>query len=143
MIDGNIKREVNKIEFNYEKYETSSFSFFLEEFVMLSTLNYHKPKTTKILPYVHCGTFETRSTTANDHYLFYSNITNLGIYMGMKTPTITWSSPLFQQINYLIVRMLRIHSSLWNNLLNMGKTNKFYSLIQSESFAFLLYIDEF
>jgi hypothetical protein len=94
---------------------------------MLRTFNYHKykPKIYASLPFFHCGTFETRSTTTiNDHYLFYSNITNLGIYMGMKTPTITWSSPLFQHIIYLTIQIPIRCSSLWNNLLNMGKENK-------------------
>ncbi len=122
MIDGTVKVEVNKIDL-----KIYILFFFLEECVILRTFNYHKYKS-KIyasLPFIHCGTFETRSTTTtNDHYLFYSNVTNLGIYMGKKLPTITWSSPLFQQINYLIVRIPRIHSSLWNNLLNMGKKNK-------------------
>ncbi len=72
------------------------------------------------------NSFETRSTaTTNNHHVFYSNITSLRIYLIMKIrPTIPWSSPLFQQVNYLIVQMPKIPSSFWNNLLNMGKKNK-------------------
>ncbi|CAF1427415.1 unnamed protein product [Rotaria sordida] len=94
-----------------------------EEFVMLRTLNYHKHKSTinPDIPCIYCGSFDTRSTTAmiDDHYSFYSNMRNLKIVMTEKRPNITWSSPLFQQITYLLVEMPIINSSWWNNLFNI------------------------
>ncbi len=77
------------------------------------------------MPVIDYKSFETRSTTTNDHYIFYLDITKLRIYLIMQIPTVTWSSSsLFQQIKYLIIQMPTIDLSLWNNLLNMGKKNK-------------------
>ncbi|CAF3864820.1 unnamed protein product [Rotaria sp. Silwood1] len=94
-----------------------------EEFVMLRTLNYHKHKSTiaTYIPCIYCGSFDTRSTTAmiDDHYSFYSNIRHLKIVMTEKRPNVTWSSPLFQQITYLLVEIPIINSSWWNNLFSI------------------------
>ncbi|CAF3114786.1 unnamed protein product [Rotaria sp. Silwood2] len=57
--------------------------------------------------------------TTNDHHLFYSEVKDLRIYLTTIRPTITWYFPLFKQIVYLTIQMPIIHSSLWNNLLNI------------------------
>jgi len=93
---------------------------------MLRTLNYHKPKLNVLvhMSYIYCQSFQTRSTTKqNDHHLFYPDIKDLMIYMTRKRPTVTWSSPLYPQTNYLFVEMPIIHSSWWNNLFNFSKNN--------------------
>jgi len=93
---------------------------------MLCTLNYHKHKSNIniTMPFIYSGTFDTRSTTTitNDH-LFYLKIRKFKIHMTKKTPNVTWSSSLFQQINYLIIQMPIIHLSWWDYLLNIGKNN--------------------
>ncbi|CAF4031151.1 unnamed protein product, partial [Rotaria sordida] len=100
------------------------------DYIMLRTLNYHKRKSNLYtnMPLISSGFFETRSTmkTINDHYLFYVNEMDLGIYITPERPTITCSSPLFQQIISIKLEMPIIRSSLWNNLLNIvnfGETN--------------------
>jgi len=103
------------------------FVFILEEFVVLRTLNYHKHKPNIIvnMPFIYSQSFKTESTmTTNDHYLFYPDIEDIRICMTKKRPTITWCSPLFQQINDLTIEMPRT-LSVWNSLLNIGKNNLF------------------
>jgi hypothetical protein len=76
------------------------------------------------IPFIYWGSFETQSTTTiNDHHDFYSNEQDLRINMTTREPTVTWSSPLFQQVNYLAVQMPIKHLSFWTNLLNICKYN--------------------
>ena len=103
--------------------------FFLEEFIMLRTLYYHKRKsnTNITMPFIYSGSFETRSTTTtmvNDHYLFYSDIRKLRIRMTKEKPKDTCFSSLFQQIDYLIIEMPIIRFTFWNYLLNISKNNR-------------------
>jgi len=108
---------------------------------MLRTLNYHKQKlyASINIPFIYSGTFETRSTTSiNDHCLFYSNEKNLRIYMTEQRSTVTWSSPLFKQITDLVVYIPKIPSTLWNNLLNIGK-NKISLLSIKIIYFFIIY----
>jgi hypothetical protein len=98
---------------------------------MLRTLNYHKCNLSVYanIPFIDSKTFETRSTTSiNDHSLFYTNEKKLRTYLTKKRSIVTWSSPLFQQVTSLIVYLPLIPSSLWNNLINIGK-NKILFLI--------------
>lgn len=93
---------------------------------MLRTLNFEKHKTNVYvnIPFIYWGSFETRSTTTiNDHHVFYSNEKDLRINMTTIKPTITWSSSLFQQVNYLFVHNPNKRLSLWKNLLNFRQTN--------------------
>jgi hypothetical protein len=78
--------------------------------------------------------------TINDHYLFYSDIRRIKIYLAKIKSTVTWSSPLYKNIHYLTVQMPTIpYSSLWNQLLKTSKKNlSSFSLIQIEFFFFLL-----
>jgi len=104
---------------------------------MLRTFNYrqHNPGIDIFIPIIHCETFQTRSTsTKNDHHLFYSNIEDLTLYITEQQPTITWSSPLFRQITNLTIEMPMISSSIWHNLLNIGKKNIFSLLYLSKLF---------
>ncbi|CAF2684095.1 unnamed protein product [Rotaria sp. Silwood2] len=89
---------------------------------MLRTLNYekHKSDVHVYVPFIYWGSFETRSA-ANDHYLFYSNQTDLRIYMTTIRPMVTWSFPLFQQITSLSIFIQKKRLSLSNNLLNIFK----------------------
>ncbi len=110
---------------------------------MLRTLNYHKRKSNLYvnIPFISSGFFETRSTmkTINDHHLFYVNETDLRIYITPERPTVTWSSPLFQQIEYVKVGMPIIRSSLWNSLLDLGKNNVFiFNLFSQNNLPFFL-----
>jgi hypothetical protein len=111
------------MNFCFEQY---LYIFFLrlEEYVMLRTSNYykHKPNVNINIPFIYYGSFQTQSTTTiNDHHRFYSNIKTLRIYLIKKTPIMIWSSPLFQQINHLILQMPSKRTSLWNDLLDIGK----------------------
>jgi hypothetical protein len=54
------------------------------------------------MPFVISETFETLSTTIDDHHLFYPDIKRFRIYISEKTPTITWSSSLYHHITDLI-----------------------------------------
>ncbi len=65
----------------------------------------------------------------DDHYRFYSDVKVLRICMTKKRPTITWSVPLFQQINHLIIEIPR-KLSAWNTLLNIGKNNLFFIIYE-------------
>jgi hypothetical protein len=90
---------------------------------MLRTLNYHKHRSTmcKEMPYIISRSFDTRSTMAtNDHYLFYPDLKKFRIFITKKRPTISWSSSLYPQINYLIIEIQR-NLSIWNSLLNISK----------------------
>ncbi|CAF2104816.1 unnamed protein product [Rotaria magnacalcarata] len=94
-----------------------------DELIILRTMNYIKGKfTVKInIPCIHCRTFETRTTerTIDDHYSFYSDITQLKLYIQNKKSNVTCSSPLFQNVTNLLVEMPIIKSSWWNNLFNI------------------------
>jgi len=109
---------------------------------MLRTLNYHKYKSTLNvnIPSIYCESFETRSTTTiiDDHYSFYSDIKDLILYMREKRPNVTWSSCLFQQITYLLVEIPTIHSSWWNNLLNIGKNNIFFIIYSTRIIHYII-----
>jgi hypothetical protein len=111
-------------EQNYILYIQRYF-FFVEEIVMLRTMNYrkHKVNVSIHIPMLHGGSFETQSTASNDHHLFYSDIEKLRVSITKKMPVVTWSSARFQQIKSLIVEVPIIRSSLWNKLSNMGKKN--------------------
>jgi hypothetical protein len=75
--------------------------------------------------------------TINDHHLFYVTETDLRIYITPERPTVTWSSPLFQQIEYVKVGMPIIRSSLWNSLLDLGKNNVFiFNLFSQNNLPF-------
>ena len=81
---------------------------------------------------VHC---ETRSTSiTNDHHRFYSHIEDLYLYITEQQPTITWSSPLFQKVTNLTVKIPMISSSLWHKLFNVGKKNIFNLIYLNKSF---------
>jgi hypothetical protein len=100
--------------------------FFVEEIVMLRTMNYRKDKANISIhiPPIHGGSFETQSTASNDHHhLLYSDIEKLRVFITNKMPVVIWSSAHFQQIKSLIVDVLIIRSSLWNKLSNIGKKN--------------------
>ena len=91
---------------------------------MLRTLNFEKRKTNVYvnIPCIYWGSYETQSTTTiNDHHVFYSNEKDLRINMTEIEPTITWSSPLFQQVSNLAIQMPIKCLSLWNNLLDICK----------------------
>jgi hypothetical protein len=120
----------------------NSFVCLLEEFVMLRTLNYQKSKSgvySKI-PCICWPSFQTRTTlqTKTDHHLFYTKEKVLRIFMTNRRPTITWYFPLFQQITYLQILMSNESSSLWDNLLNIGKKH-----IHSVSFFSVFYCSIF
>ncbi len=88
---------------------------------MLRTLNYHNTSQMQMyMSCIYCRSFQTRSTTT-DHHSFYPDIRNLMIYMTKRRTTVTWSSPLYPQISYLIIEMQIIRSSLWDNFLSIGK----------------------
>ncbi|CAF3953607.1 unnamed protein product [Rotaria sordida] len=94
-----------------------------DELIILRTKNYIKGKfTAKInISCIHCRTFETRTTekTIDDHYSFYSDITQLILYIQNKKSNVTWSFPLFQNVTNLLVEMPIIKSSWWKNLFNI------------------------
>ncbi|CAF0734606.1 unnamed protein product [Adineta steineri] len=77
------------------------------EFVMLSTLNYHKRRSmVAVYPVgIDYTSFDTRSTTTtpDNHYLFYTHLKDLTIFVQNKRENITWSSSLFQHITDLVV----------------------------------------
>jgi hypothetical protein len=97
---------------------------------MLRTLNYdkHKSKCTIYIPVITTRSFETLSTTTDDHHLFYPLIYELNICITKKRPMITWSSPLYQEVINLIIE-ISPRSSIWNSLLNIGKYNTALSVI--------------
>jgi hypothetical protein len=103
--------------------------FFLEEFVMLQTLNHSKYHSNirVVNPHLNWESCETRSTkTINDNHLFHLNIKDLSIYLTKTRPTITWSSPIYKNIDNLHIHIPIIYyPSLWNKLLNNGKKNLF------------------
>ncbi|CAF4953276.1 unnamed protein product [Rotaria sp. Silwood1] len=94
-----------------------------EEYIVLRTLNYGKRKSiSKVeLGFLNCATFEIRSTrkTRDDHYSFYSDIEDIELYITNERSNVTWSSPLFQHITYLVIEMSIIKSSWWNYLSNI------------------------
>ncbi|CAF3783030.1 unnamed protein product, partial [Rotaria sordida] len=93
------------------------------EYLILHTFNYRQNRyTTNItIPIVNCETFQVRSTSIqNDQHLFYSIIEDLCLYLTDQQATITWSSPLFQQVKSLAIEMPIISASWWNNLLNIA-----------------------
>ncbi|CAM4760894.1 unnamed protein product [Rotaria magnacalcarata] len=95
-----------------------------EEFVMLRTLNYekHKSNINITIPFIFCDSFETRSTiTTIDHHRFYSNQEQLKIYLTSRTPLVTWSLPLFQQVTALSIFIPKKRLSLSNTLFNIFK----------------------
>jgi len=95
---------------------------------MLHTFNYRQRNliTIRSTPIINCATFQIRSTsTKNDHHLFYSIIEDLNLYMTEQQSTITWSSPLFQQVTNLTIYMPMISSSWWQHLLNIVKKSMF------------------
>lgn len=100
--------------------------FILEEFIMLRTLNYdkHKMTSTIYIPVVTSQSFETLSTTTDDHHLFYPCVYEFSICITKKRPSITWTSPLYQHIFHLTIEISSC-SSIWNSLLNIGKNNIF------------------
>jgi hypothetical protein len=75
----------------------------------------------------------------DDHYLFYVNERDLRIYITSERPTVTYSSPLFQQIRYLKLELPTISSSLLNKLLDIGKKNISLILICSIRIIYFLY----
>jgi hypothetical protein len=85
------------------------------------------------MPFVNSETFETLSTTTDDHHLFYPDMKIFRIYISKRTPTITWPSPLHQHVEHLIIKIPRI-SSIWNSLLTIGEYN--ISFIYSEEFLY-------
>ncbi len=91
---------------------------------MLRTLNYDKHESPSIacVPGITTQSFETLSTTTDDHYLFYPGVYKFRIYIAKKRPTITWSTPLYQHIQHLTIEISSC-SSIWNRLLNIGKNN--------------------
>jgi hypothetical protein len=114
---------------------------------MSRTLNYTKGRlTTQVkVPLVTCGTFETRSTrqTIDDHYSFYSDIKNLKLFIDNERSNVTWSSPLFEHINDLLVDMAIIKSSWRNNLFNIGKNKRlFVSIYFIKTIHFISYKKE-
>ncbi|CAF3905482.1 unnamed protein product [Rotaria sordida] len=92
-----------------------------KEYIIVRTLNCSKRISIAKLhvPFLFCETFETQSTrkTIDDHYSFYSDITNLKLYINERS-NVTWSSPLFQHITYLLVE-IPIIKSWWNYLFNI------------------------
>lgn len=121
---------MSKIKVDFLKLNKISFFLFFssEEFIMLCTLNYHKdkPNSDTFINCLYCRSFQTRSTTTiNNHHLFYPDQKRLLIYITKTRPTVTWSSPLFQQINDLFIETPIIPSSLWSNLWNMGRNHFF------------------
>ncbi|CAF1452786.1 unnamed protein product, partial [Adineta steineri] len=94
------------------------------EFVMLSTLNYHKRRSmVAVYPVgIDYTSFDTRSTTTttrDNHYLFYTHLKDLTIFVQNKRENITWSSSLFQHITYLVVTTPVRNLSWWNSLFNI------------------------
>jgi hypothetical protein len=88
------------------------------------------------MPMIHCETFETRSTSStNDHHHFYSNQKDLILCITEQKPTVTWSCPLFQHITNLTIEMPMRCSSLWHNLLNIGKKNIFTGVFLKRLFV--------
>ncbi|CAF4110895.1 unnamed protein product, partial [Rotaria magnacalcarata] len=64
----------------------------------------------------------TRSTiTTIDHHRFYSNQEQLKIYLTSRTPLVTWSLPLFQQVTALSIFIPKKRLSLSNTLFNIFK----------------------
>jgi hypothetical protein len=105
--------------------------FILEEYVILRTLNYHKHKANinPVIPFIFSQSFEMESTmTTKDNYVFYDDIKILRMCMMKRRPTITWSFPLFQQVNHLIIQIPRSYS-IWKNLLNISKNNLFFFIM--------------
>jgi len=104
---------------------------------MLRTLNYdkHTPTSVLYIPVITSQSFETLSTTTDDHYLFYPRISKFSICIAKKRPTITWSSPLYQHVLHLNIE-ISSDSSIWNSLLNIGKNNilSFIDLIRENYF---------
>jgi len=113
---------------------------------MLRTFNYSTSKSNAmvLVPFVNCGTFETRSTrtTIDDHYSFYSDITDLKLYLLNERSNFTCSSPLFQHVTNLLVEIPIIKSSWWNNLSSIGKKQSFYELILMRRIHFISYKKE-
>lgn len=112
---------------------------------MLRTLNYHKCDSSICanIPFIYSNTFEVRSTTSiNDHSLFYVNKTDLRICLTKKRSPVTWSSPLFQHVTYLIIEMSVKPATLWDNLLNTGKQSISFLFAFNKKNSFLLFIDE-
>lgn len=99
--------------------------FFLSgEHVILHTSNYrqHNEAVKIVIPIINCSTFQIRSaSTKHDYRLFCSVLKKLSLCMTEQQPTITWSSPLFQQVTDLTIQMPMISSSWWHRLLNIGK----------------------
>ncbi|CAF1363778.1 unnamed protein product [Rotaria sordida] len=115
---------------------------------MLRTSNYHKHKSNGYvnIPFIFCGSFETRSTrttTINDHHLFYSNETKLGLCL-LNRQIITWSCPLFQQIKYLVIQLVSIQSLLSNNLCDIvnSRQEKFndYAKLSVDCFSHFVHL---
>jgi hypothetical protein len=73
-----------------------------------------------MLPYVHSETFETLSTTTEDHYVFYPDIDLFNVYISERPPVVTWPSSLYHHVNYLLIEIPKI-SSIWNSLLTIGE----------------------
>ncbi|CAF4338579.1 unnamed protein product, partial [Adineta steineri] len=93
------------------------------EFIMLRTLNYHKHKSNIYtnMPLIPSGSFNTQSTmeNINDHYFFYKNEIDLRLYITSERPNITYSSPLFQQIEFFKLEISKIPSTWLNKFLNI------------------------
>ncbi|CAF1573938.1 unnamed protein product, partial [Adineta steineri] len=123
---------INSFKYFVNKYSNwhmiidqwSSAYSVLAEFIMLRTLNYHKHKSNPYtyIPSIPSGSFNTQLTMENiddHHYLFYKNKIDLRLYMTSERPTITYSSPLFQQIKFFTLEMSKIPSTWLNNFLDI------------------------
>ncbi|CAF3938525.1 unnamed protein product [Adineta steineri] len=98
------------------------------ECIMLRTLNYHKHKSNPYtyIPSIPSGSFNSQSTMENidDHYLFYKNEIDLRLYITSERPNITYSSPLFQQIEFFKLEISKIPSTWLNNFLDIVNFHK-------------------
>ncbi len=91
---------------------------------MLRTLNYDKHESISVvyIPVITTQSFETLSTTVDDHHLFFQGAYEFSLCIAKKRPTITWSSPLYQDVLHLTIEISSC-SAIWNSLLNIGKNN--------------------
>ncbi|CAF4365179.1 unnamed protein product [Adineta steineri] len=80
------------------------------------------------IDYTSFDTRSTTTTTPDNHYLFYTHLKDLTIFVQNKRENITWSSSLFQHITYLVVTTPVRNLSWWNSLSNIGKNNTHISL---------------
>jgi hypothetical protein len=119
---------------------TNTYFVSKEEYIVLRTSNFykHKLKIEIALRPIFSRPFKTRSTLlTNDHHLFYPDLEYLIIYITTRISNFNWTSPLFQQIKYLVIETT-VSSSMWKNLLDLSKIVSFLFFYESNFFNCLV-----